>query len=110
MAQSDTQQKMVTITVDGKKLQAPECAMLPGLLTWPETENSFTPPLLVIPISANHFAPLRMIAGTDASVSVLLIVVGLPYKPKLAGKGGLKRGRPFSPSREFNKAVSSPQI
>ena len=48
--------------------------------------------------------------GTAAKVSVLLIVVGLPYKPKLAGNGGLKRGWPFLPSKDSSKAVSSPQI
>ena len=34
----------------------------------------------------------------------------LPYKPKLAGNGGLKRGWPFLPSSDSSKAVSSPQI
>jgi len=51
-----------------------------------------------------------MIHGTAANVSVLLIVVGLPYRPKLAGKGGLKRGWPFLPSSDSSSAVSSPQI
>ena len=83
---------------------------LPGLLTWPLTEKHLVPPLLGTPISANQSAPFFIIDGTEAKDSVLLIVVGLPYKPKLAGNGGLKRGRPFSPSREFNNAVSSPQI
>src|SRR5215212_754147 len=50
----------------------------PGRSTWPETEKHLTPPLLGIPISANHFAPLRKIDGTDARVSVLLMVVGRP--------------------------------
>jgi hypothetical protein len=30
-----------------------------------------------------------MMAGTEASVSVLLMVEGLPYRPKFAGNGGL---------------------
>jgi hypothetical protein len=51
-----------------------------------------------------------MIQGIDASVSVLLIVVGLPYRPKLAGNGGLKRGWPFLPSIDSSRAVSSPQM
>ena len=50
----------------------------PGLLTWPETDQIFTPPLFGTPRSANHCPPLRMIAGTDDSVSVLLTVVGRP--------------------------------
>ena len=54
--------------------------------------------------------PLRMIHGTAAKVSVLLMVVGLPYKPKLAGNGGLKRGWPFLPSSDSSNAVSSPQM
>ena len=32
-----------------------------------------------------------MIQGTAAKVSVLLMVVGLPYRPKLAGNGGEAR-------------------
>jgi hypothetical protein len=44
-----------------------------------------------------------MIHGTAAKVSVLLMVVGLPYRPKLAGNGGLKRGWPFLPSSDFQQ-------
>ena len=51
-----------------------------------------------------------MIQGTVANVSVLLIVVGLPYSPKLAGNGGLKRGCPFFPSSDSSSAVYSPQM
>ena len=54
--------------------------------------------------------PWLMIHGTAAKVSVLLIVVGLPYRPKLAGNGGLKRGWPFLPSSDSSSAVSSPQM
>jgi hypothetical protein len=50
-----------------------------------------------------------MIQGTAAKVSVLLMV-GLPYRPKLAGNGGLKRGWPFLPSSDSSSAVSSPQM
>src|SRR6185312_10588100 len=64
---------------------------LPGLLTWPVTEKIFGPPLLGLPRFRNQSAPLRRIAGADAKVSVLLIVVGRPYRPKPAGNGGLKR-------------------
>ena len=39
-----------------------------------------------------------------------LIVVGLPYKPKEAGNGGLNRGCPFLPSIDSSREVSSPQI
>ena len=58
----------------------------------------------------NQSPPLRMIDGTEAKVSVLLIVVGLPYTPYWAGNGGLKRGSPFLPSRDSMSAVSSPQM
>src|SRR6478736_8744908 len=54
---------------------------LPGLATWPDTEKIFGPPLLGLPRPRNHSAPLRMIAGTEAYVSVLLIVVGRPNRP-----------------------------
>ena len=83
---------------------------LPGFDTWPDTEKIFAPPLLGLPRFMNHSAPLRMIAGTEAKVSVLLIVVGRPNKPKLAGNGGLKRGMPFLPSSDSISAVSSPQM
>ena len=48
--------------------------------------------------------------GTEAKLWVLLMVVGVPYRPKLAGNGGLKRGLPVLPSSESSSAVSSPQM
>ena len=48
--------------------------------------------------------------GTVAKLCVLLIVVGLPNKPKFAGNGGLKRGLPGLPSSDSSSAVSSPQM
>ena len=54
---------------------------MPGLLTCPDTENNLVPPLFGLPSAAKTSAPLLIINGTDAKVSVLLIVVGLPYKP-----------------------------
>ena len=83
---------------------------LPGLATCPDTEKIMVPPELTGPKPANQAAPLRMMVGTEAKLCVLLIVVGLPNKPKLAGKGGLKRGLPGLPSRDSSIAVSSPQI
>ena len=50
------------------------------------------PPEFTGPNPANQAGPLRMMVGTEAKLWVLLMVVGLPNKPKLAGKGGLKRG------------------
>ena len=45
-----------------------------------------------------------------ASVWVLLTVVGFPYSPKFAGKGGLNLGFPCLPSNDSSKPVSSPHI
>src|ERR1700684_1720956 len=83
---------------------------LPGLSTCPETEKITVPPEFTGPKPANHAAPLRRMVGTDAKLWVLLMVVGLPNKPKLAGNGGLKRGLPGLPSSDSSNAVSSPQI
>ena len=64
----------------------------PGRFTCPDTENSFSPPAFFTPKLENQSPPWRKIVGTEDRVSTLLIVVGRPYKPKLAGNGGLKRG------------------
>src|SRR6267142_6912717 len=60
---------------------------LPGRVTWPETEKITVPPEFSGPKPANHTAPLRMMVGTEAKLWVLLMVVGLPNKPKFAGNG-----------------------
>lgn len=65
---------------------------LPGCSTSPLTEKIFVPPLFGFPHARYAGPPFLIIHGTAAKVSVLFIVVGLPYKPKLAGNGGLKRG------------------
>src|SRR5258707_15403796 len=83
---------------------------LPGLVTWPETEKITVPPEFTGPKPANHAAPLRMMVGTEAKLCVLLMVVGLPNKPKLAGNGGLKRGFAGLPPSDLKSAGSSPQI
>src|ERR1700722_7506816 len=83
---------------------------LQGLVTWPETEKIAVPPEFTGPRPANHAAPLRRMVGTVAKLWVLLMVVGLPNKPKFAGNGGLKRGLPGFPSRDSSSAVSSPQM
>ena len=44
-----------------------------------------------------------------ASVSTLLMLVGLPQRPLTAGNGGRVRGMPRLPSIEAISAVSSPQ-
>ena len=45
-----------------------------------------------LPSEANHFPPLLRMVGTTAMVSTLLIIVGHPYKPIKAGKGGFNLG------------------
>ena len=51
---------------------------LEGFLTLPVTEKHLVPPEFVTPKSANHWPPRERISGTDAKLSVLLMVVGLP--------------------------------
>src|SRR5258708_31348544 len=65
---------------------------LHGFSTWPETEKITVPPELTRPNPANHAAPLRMMGGTEAKLCVLLMMAGLPNRPRLAGYCGLKRG------------------
>ena len=45
-----------------------------------------------LPNEANHLPPLLKIVGTTAIVSTLLTIVGQPYKPTRAGKGGFNLG------------------
>ena len=65
---------------------------LHGLFTLPDIQNILVPVFLVFPIFANHFPPLLKIVGTTAIVSTLLIIVGHPYNPIKAGKGGFNLG------------------
>ena len=55
-------------------------------------QNIFVPVFFGFPIDANHFPPLLKIVGTTAMVSTLFTIVGQPYKPTKAGKGGLSLG------------------
>ena len=80
---------------------------------WPQTEIELGAGALRV-AEAEHScttsAPLMRMCGTAASVSTLLIVVGMPNTPATAGNGGLMRGLPRLPSSEFISAVSSPQM
>ena len=49
-----------------------------------------------------------MMVGTLASVSTLLMTVGLPNRPDWIGYGGRGRGMPRLPSMLCIRAVSSP--
>ena len=62
------------------------------------------------PKDANHLDPFRNIVGMTAIVSTLFIIVGHPYNPTSAGKGGFNLGCPLFPSMLSKRAVSSPQI
>ncbi len=66
---------------------------LHGLLTFPEIQNILVPVFFSLPKEANHLPPLLRIVGTTAMVSTLLIIVGHPYKPINAGKGGFNLGK-----------------
>ncbi len=61
------------------------------------------------PSAAYHSAPCSRISGRLASVSTLLMTVGLPNRPLTAGNGGRGRGMPRRPSMLWISAVSSPQ-
>src|SRR5690348_896967 len=80
----------------------------PVLRTFPTSEKTLVPALLVLPVSLNHAGPLAMIGATLYQVSTLLMLVGCPHKPFCAGNGGRGRGRPANPSSEAMSAVSSP--
>jgi hypothetical protein len=81
-----------------------------GLLTCPLMQNNFVPEFLSRPKPANQLAPRRMIVGQTDTVSTFVTVVGQPYSPALAGKGGFNLGLPGLPSRDSIKADSSPQM
>ena len=82
----------------------------PGRATSPDTQNNFGPVDFSVPKRANASAPCAKMYGIFASVSTLLMTVGLPNKPYVAGKGGFMRGKPRLPSIDSNSAVSSPQM
>ena len=81
----------------------------PVLATLPTREKTTVPALFSVPMPAYQSAPWLMITGTVASVLTLLMTVGFPHSPLVAGKGGLGRGSPNPPSMEARRAVSSPQ-
>ena len=58
---------------------------------------------------AYHSPPLRMMGAILANVSTLLMRVGCPNSPSIAGYGGRGRGVPRLPSTDAINAVSSPQ-
>src|ERR1700683_4548999 len=83
---------------------------LHGFATCPDMEKITVPQELAGPNPPTQAPPLRMRVGTEPKLWVLLMVVGLPNKPKFAGNGGLKRGLPGLPSSDSSNAVSSAQM
>ena len=81
-----------------------------GRFTCPEIANSLVPTLFGRPKLENHAPPRRRMVDATTMLSTLFTVVGQPYSPIAAGKGGFIRGSPFLPSRLSSRAVSSPQI
>src|SRR5690348_7295369 len=60
----------------------------PVFLILPASANTLVPLLFSVPIVENHSGPLRIIEGTFAKVSTLLMSVGQPQSPDSAGNGG----------------------
>ena len=65
---------------------------LHGEFTFPDIQKIFVPVFFGLPKDANHLPPRLKIVGTTAIVSTLFTIVGHPYKPTNAGKGGLSLG------------------
>src|ERR1700691_4200163 len=80
----------------------------PGLAMLPLRQNRRVPPFLGVPNLAYQSAPPRIMCGTLASVSALLMTVGPPQSPTTAGNGGRMRGMPRLPSSDSISADSSP--
>ena len=57
----------------------------PVLAILPTSEKILVPLLVSVPRLENQSAPRRMILGTVAQVSTLLMTVGLPQSPFWAG-------------------------
>lgn len=70
------------------------------MLTWPLMLNSLVPWLFLRPKLANHSGPRRRMVGDTATVSTLVTVVGQPYSPTFAGKGGFSLGLPCAASHD----------
>src|SRR4030042_6531981 len=80
----------------------------PLLLTLPAKQNTLVPLLFSVPNSAYLSPPFLIIQDTEARVSTLLMLVGFPHNPSLAGNGGRGLGIPRLPSIDAIRAVSSP--
>src|SRR5208282_6020832 len=70
----------------------------PVLRILPASAKTLVPFVFSVPNEAYHFAPRKMIGLMVAQVSTLLILVGLPHRPRCAGNGGRGIGWPRRPS------------
>src|SRR4030042_5770920 len=82
----------------------------PTFFTAPAKAKTFVPLEPFVPMEANHFPPFRMMAGILAKVSTLFRTVGCPQRPASVDRGGLIRGIPLFPSREYINAADSPHM
>ncbi len=57
----------------------------PVFFIFPASANTLVPGDLSVPKDLNHLLPFNIICEILANVSTLLIIVGLPYKPSIAG-------------------------
>ena len=81
---------------------------IPPCFTFPASWKIWVPRDRPTPRDLYEPAPSAKTAGTLAKVSTLLITVGLPKRPAIAGSGGLERTTPRLPSMLSSMAVSSP--
>ena len=78
---------------------------LAPMIAWRYFDAYLLGMILVVAYAAPPFARIQ---GAVASVSTLLMIVGLPNRPSCTGRGGLARTKPRLPSRLSSNAVSSP--
>ncbi len=79
-----------------------------SIFIFPARAKTFVPLDFSVPIFANHAPPSTIILDAQQNVSTLFTDVGMPMKPRCAGKGGLLRGSPLFPSADSIRADSSP--
>ena len=63
-----------------------------GLFTFPEIQKILVPVFFGLPNDVNQLEPFLKIVGTTETVSTLFTIVGQPYNPTSAGKGGFNLG------------------
>src|ERR671937_345449 len=79
-------------------------------MTLPESEKTRVPVESEVPNPAYSSPPSSRIFGTVAIVSTLLISVGAPYKPVIAGYGGFARGEAGLLAGGEERAAAAAQV